>query len=82
MNEKPALKTEAEDKPLFTSGKQKRRALRAWERNARKRQARAEAGSVQIDRGLKLSARQQFAMAAWLKTEDGAAAIDPARTAG
>lgn len=62
----------AEDKPLFLSGAHKRRAVRAYERMDRKRTARANAGQVQIDLGLRLSARQQFAMAAWLKREQEA----------
>jgi hypothetical protein len=59
-----------------------RSARRGWDRAARKRQAKAEAGQVQIDRGLRLSARQQFAMTEWLKTDEAQQAIADAEQAG
>lgn len=61
----------AEDKTLFHSGAHKRRALRAYERANRKREARANAGSVQIDRGLRLSARQTYAMHIAMRGDEG-----------
>lgn len=75
MNIPQKAEKPAEQKILFHSGAHKRRALRAYDRTMRKRQAKAEAGQVQIDRGLRLSARQVAAFAAWTKTDEGKAAI-------
>jgi hypothetical protein len=69
----------ASEKLIFTSGQHRRRALRAYERMDRKRTARAEAARVQIGRGLRLSARQQAALAAaWMQTDEGRQAASKA----
>lgn len=70
-NEISADVARKEDKTLFHSGAHKRRALRAYERTNRKREARANAGSVQIDRGLRLSARQTYAMHIAMRGDEG-----------